>query len=273
MTDWWPVVAGTAVDFSGVLDFPSGLRLGGDDGTFRLSVAPCITDSMPLRVSSGPAPRGGGMVGDPLPDVWPFDVQGWFLVDDPADIQAAVDLLHQKVNFALGWQTVTLNAPGWPATRTMTLRVGGQITVDPRDRGDMTVPERVYTIPLIAADPRRYGPAVTTPITTGTSVTNGGVIPSPFVATFVGPLTDPELNGPGTGNILKLTTVASGQTVTVTTVDPTTGTTTAIDNTGADVFDLIVTDKVDYIDPGTESWTFTKTAGAGSASMTVRSAW
>lgn len=277
MTDWWPYVAGTDIDFSGVVDFPAGLRLGGDDGTFRLSVAPCITDSVPIRVASEPAPRGGGMVGDPLLDVWQFDVQGWFEVDTPDDIQPAIDLLHQKINMALGWQEISLYAPGWSgAARTMTVQLAGQITVDPRDKGDMTVPERVFTVPLIAADPRRYGVEATVPITTATGVLNTGILPSPFKAVFVGPLTDAELNGPGAGNIIALSSVASGQTITVQTFDPETGTTTLSDNLGTDpmdLFGLLVTDTAEAVQPGTESWTFTKSAGAGTCSMKIRGAW
>lgn len=267
--------AGTAVDYSGVLSFPSGIRFGGDDGSFRLLVCPPITDSVPLRVPSGPAPRGGGLVGDPLLDLWEFDVQGWFLTDDIADVHAGIEYLHARVNAHNGWQTVTLNAPGWAAARTMTVRVAGSIVVDPRDKGDMTVPERNITIPLIAADPRRYGAAVTTAITTGTSVTNAGNLRSPFQAVFVGPLTDALLDGPGTGNKIGLTTVASGQTITVTTVDPETGTMALSDNLGTDAVTLqglLVNDDADYIEVGTESWTFTKSAGTGTASIIVKPA-
>lgn len=269
----WSYVAGTAVGPDGVMSFPSGIRLGGDDGSFKLLICPPITDGVPLRVPQDNAPRGGWMVGDPLLDGWQFDVTAWFDTTDIADIGAAREFLHDKINPYLGWQEVTLNDPGWASARTMTVRVFDGVKVDPLDKGEFTVPERHVTIPLIAADPRRYGAEVTTAITTGTNVTNAGRLRAPFKAVFVGPLTNALLDGPGTGNKIGLSSVASGQTITVTTVDYATGTMSLSDNLSTDEITLqglLTNDDADYIEPGTEAWTFTKSAGAGTASIKVK---
>lgn len=269
----WSYNAGTSTPgFGGLAEFTS-LRI--NDGTFVPLDIPPLRQTAPLRVPKAPVPRGGGATSDPLLDVWEFEILARLDAVAGADVQAATDYLFSKVNVAKGSMTLTLNAKGWSAAQTMTVRVNGQVSVDEMEIEQKKLEIRVVTIPLIAADPRRYGAAVTTAITTGTSVTNAGTTPAPFDAIFVGPLTSPEINGPGSGNKIKLTSVASGQTITVTTVDPETGTTTLSDNLGTDpqvLFALMETDTADYIQPGTESWSKTAT-GAGSVSIRVKPAY
>lgn len=270
----WSYAAGTTTaGYGGMAELPS-VRF--NDGTFKSLFVPPLVQTAPLRVPSGPVPRGGGTVGDALLDVWAFDLQGWFDAIVGDDVQAVTDYLRLHVNAAQGDMTLTLKGRGWSSTQTMTVRLNGQVTVDEPEVERKKGETRIVTIPLIAADPRRYGTAITTAITTATNVTNAGTTPAPFEAVFVGPLTDAELNGPGTGNIITLSTVASGQTITVTTVDPATGTTTLADNISTDpmdLFGLMVTDTADYIQPGTEAWTFTKSAGAGTCSIRVSPAY
>lgn len=272
----FPYVAGDATpDWFGSIEWPD--LLISVNGTFSPLYIPPLFESAPTRHSSAPMPRGGTSASDPLLDEWSFEVRCRVMLDNDADIQGAFDYLRQKVNTYLGWQTVNLKGHGWSAAQTMTLRLDGQIrpTVEP-EPGEVLVPTREIVIPVLATDPRRYGAAVTTGITTATSVTNAGTTPAPFDAVFVGPLTDAELNGPGTGNNIGLSSVASGQTITVKTVDPETGTTTLSDNLGTDpmtLFGLMVTDTADYIQPGTEAWTFTKSTGTGTASIVVSPAY
>lgn len=269
----WSYAAGTSTPgFGGLAEFTS-LRI--NDGTFRPISLPPLTQTAPLRVPSGPVPRGGGATGDALLDSWAFEIVGFLDALTPSDVQPAIDYLFSKVNVSKGAMTLTLNAKGWAATQTMTVRLNGQVSIDEPDVPLKKVETRMFTIPLLAADPRRYGAAVTTAVTTGTSIGNAGTTPAPFEAIFVGPLTSPQLNGPGTGNILKLTSVAGGQTITVKTVDPTTGTTTLSDNLGtsaATLFALLETDSADFIQPGTESWSKTGTGG-GSVSIRVSPAY
>lgn len=271
----FPYVAGDASpDWFGSIEWPD--LLISVNGTFSPLYIPPLFESAPTRHSSTPMPRGGTAASDPLLDEWAFEVRCRVMLEDAADIQGAFDYLREKVNTYLGWQTVNVKGHGWAAAQTMTLRLDGQIRpgAEP-EPGEVLVPTREIMIPVLATDPRRYGAAVTTAITTGTLVTNAGTTPAPFEAILVGPLTAPELDGPGAGNKIKLTSVASGQTITVTTVDPATGTTTLSDNLGTDpmdLFGLLETDSATYIQPGTESWTLTKT-GSGNVSIRVKPAY
>lgn len=265
--------AGSATPgYGGLAEF-SSLRI--NDGTFKPIFLPPLTDTAPLRLPSGQVPRGGGAAGDAVLDMWAFEIGGYLDVSSADDVQAAIDYLRSKVNAAQGAMTLTLNAKGWAATQTMTVRVNGQVSVEDPEVARKKVPRRTFTIPLLATDPRRYGAAVTTAVTTGTSITNAGTTPAPFDVIFTGPLTSPQINGPGSGNIIKLTSVASGQIITVTTVDPTTGTVVLSDNLSTDpavLFALLEQDTADFINPGTSSWTKTAT-GAGSVSIRVKPAY
>ena len=265
----------TTPGFGGLAEF-SNLRI--NQGTFRPISIPPLNQTMPLRVKSQEAPRGGGFVDPPLPDVWAFEIEGFFYIPSETDVQACIDYLRSKVNAYQGWMTLTLNALGWtgsPATRFMTVQVNGPVSIEDVEVDRKKISRRGFTIPLIAADPRIYSSVqTTTTITTSTNVTNAGTTPAPFTVRFNGPQTDPQLNGPGAGNIIAYTgTIASGHHVDVVTVDSSTGTLTATDDLGADKFANITTDSADYVNPGTSAWTATNSSGAGSTQMLTRDAW
>lgn len=273
---WWPYVAGTGLDYSGVIEFPSGLRLGTDDGTFRALIIPPLLQSAPLRLVQAALPGHGSYVSDPKLDGWQFDVAGRFIVDTSAQIQAAIDYLRSKVNRQLGWQTVTIQGDGWADPRQMTLRVAGQVSVDPRERGDMVTPSRDFTIPLVAIDPRQYETTETvTTITTATAVTNNGEEDAPFKVRFNSPVTDPRIDLAGTSGSQRIRyagEIASGY-VEVNTYDPTTGTLTAVDSSGNNVLANITATTAKTLPPGASSWTKTVTSGAGAVEIRHRGAW
>lgn len=141
----------TPIGPPGMVEFPS-VRL--NDGTFRPLSIPPLMQSPPLRWTPHPAPfDDGGLVTDPLFDIWQFDVTGWLLVDDTSEIQDAVDYLMANVNRDAGWMTVSFYGYGWSAAKTMSCRLAGQVIVVELDKGDMNSVERGFTVPLVAVDP------------------------------------------------------------------------------------------------------------------------
>lgn len=247
-------------------------------GTVKSLSIPPLNLTMPLRAKSTPVPRGGSFADPPLPDEWAFDLNGLLDVTDPNDMQAAIDYIRSKVNAYQGFMLLLLNAKGWtgsPATRQMTVQVNGQVGATDVEIERKKVPRRGISIPLLAPDPRIYSTAqTTTAITTATNVTNAGTTPAPFTARFHGPQTDPILNGPGSGNIIGYTgAIASGHYVDVNTVDPTTGTMTALLDGITDQFAFISADSANYVNPGTSAWTATRSSGAGATEMLTRDAY
>lgn len=266
-------VAGSSTpDWFGSIEFPS--LLFSKDGSFRSFVIPPLWQSAPVELVTAPLPTDGGIVSAPKLTVWQFDVTGWLYDDDLANIQGGMDYLFAKINAANGWQTVNIKGHGWSAVQTMTLQVAGQISFEPRDKGDITVPERNVTIPVIAADPRRYGAATDVTITTATNVTNNGNAKLPIDVTFNGPRDTPLLNGPGAGNTIQINRnlASSSNWVRVQMADPTTGLMTAVDETGADAFGDVDVDRARYIDPGTSAWTVTSASGSGLVKIKQRDA-
>lgn len=247
------------------------------DGSFRSLILPPLWTSAPLVVARAAVPGDGAFIPDPELDGWDFDIKGWLLADEAAgdDVQSAFDYLRSKVNVGLGWQTVLFNSLAWDEPRQMRLRVTGQITADPPDKGDLMSPERDITIPVSAADPRLY---TTTPSTVALNgdLVNEGNYDTPLTVVFTGPLTNPQIDGPGaagTNRIRLAMTIASGHSVTVTTYDPDTAALTAIDDLGVNVYDKVANATGRVVKPGTESWTFTKDSGSGTCDATIRSAW
>lgn len=261
-----------ASDYLGEIEFPS-CRFS-QDGSFRSLVIPPLWQLAPVRLLSSPLPIDGGFVSAVKPDVWSFDVTGWLFDDDIANIQGGIDYLFLKVNPYNGWQTVNIRGHGWAAAQTMTLRVAGQVSFEPKDKGAVLAPERTVTIPVIAQDPRRYSAGSAVTVTTGTNLTNNGNTGLPIDVTFNGPRNVPILNGPGAGDTIQVNlNIASGHWVRVRTVDPTTGLVSAVDDTGADVRASVDVDRCRLIDPGTSAWTVTSTSGSGTVAVTVRDAY
>jgi hypothetical protein len=220
----------------------------------------------------------GGYFGTAFLDVWSFDLTGWFLVDAAADVAAAFDYLRSKVNVYKGAQVVTFNHPGWSASRQMTLRVSGQVSMAEVERGENKLTSRTVTIPVTAADPRLYATTAqaVTVGTGGTSLTNSGTVDAPFTVRFNGPQTDPQIDGPGTAglNRIKYTgSITSGHYVDVTTLDAASGVMIAVDDTGANVFGSLANGTARTINPGTSTWTKSNASGAGTTVVTFRDAW
>lgn len=264
--------AGSATPgFGGLAELPS-LRIC--QGTFRPLSIPPLYQSMPLRTKSTPVPRGGSFADPPLPDEWPFEIEGFFDVTDPNDVQAAITYLLAHVNAYQGFMVLTLNALGWSATQQMTVQINGQAAAQDVEMERKKLTRRGFVIPLLAPDPRRYSTTqTTTVIGTGTNVTNAGTTPAPFTVRFHAPQTDPELNGPGSGNIIQFTGAIPGSYVDVTTVDGSTGTMTAVDDSGNDVFASVSADSANYVNPGTSAWTASRASGAGATEMLTRDAY
>lgn len=270
----WSYAAGSASSaaiLAGLCEFPS-LRIG--NGSFKSLEVPPVIESAPLRFAVAPLPGDGEYVSPPKLAAWQFTIQGWFYAPGPFDTQTAIDYLMSKVNVGLGWQTVYFDASGWTDQRQMTLMVAGQVAVTEPEKQSKKVPQRVFAIPVIAADPRRYGktPMTTTITTGGVSLTNGGNYETPLTVVFTGPLTSNPNVSRGGANLGLNTTLAGGETVTVNTYDPTTGTLTAVDQAGDNAMGLLDASGLRVLPKGAHTFTRTGT-GSGTIQITTRDAY
>lgn len=282
----WTYEAGSATPGpSGLFELPS-LRLT-DDGSFCPLAIPPLFTSPPIRDSVTPmASDHGGRFGLALYDPFPFEVTGWFLcAEDLSDLGEIVDYLKDKANLRHHSQTVLLNLPGWAEARQMTVRVTGQISIVQPERSDALVSEREFTIPLTAADPLKYSTTEhTVTVTSGTSVVNAGDADTPVTVRFNGPVTNPQVDKAGTSGSdrIKLlnadgsdVVIASGHYIDVSTNPAGDGGISAVDDTGASVYDKVAafTVSAQPLWSGSTSWTKTVDAGAGAVQFIYRDAW
>lgn len=250
-----------------------------NDGTFKSQHIPPITDSAPIRDVTGSLPQDhGGFVGTRFYDPWPFDLEGWlYVTSSPNDVQAAIDYLRGKFSLKAGLLTLTLNSRGWAASRQMSVYLNGPIIVEEPEVLLKKVPTRNVTVPLVAPDPRLYstGSANTATISTGggTAANNAGTADTPFSVTFNGPQTGPVVLTAPDGTKISVDTIASGHSVTVNTRDPSTGTPTAVTDTGANALASVNELSALVIPPGSASWVKSNGGGAGSTVMSWRDAW
>lgn len=274
--------AGTSTpNLAGLVEF-NGIRI--NDGTFVCTHLGGIIDSSGLRSNITQLPSDhGGTAGTPFYDPRDILIEGYLTVPLLADVDGATDLLEQSFNLWAGLQTLTVNRAGWAAARQLTARVAGPIQIVEPDMLAKLVPDRDFTIPLVAPDPRLYAvteQAVT--VTAGTSLTNGGSIDTPFRVRFNGPLTNPQIDGPGaagTNRIRFSGTVTSGHWVEVQTNPASSTGVSAYDDAGASAYGTgtygsgVSAFTATTITPGSSSWTATADSGTGSTVVYFRDAW
>lgn len=272
----FPYNEGSATpNFSGLFELPDrDLRIcdvatGSPlvDPTFHPLVIPPLVTTAPLRYNVTPIPRGGASVSVPLVDSWQFDVTGWFLMDDPDDVQAAFDYLCDAVCIAMGQQEAQLNAVGWTEARTMTVQKAGQVAYGQNpDKGEMAAGYREFVLPFIAADPIKYSLTEhSTVIGTGTTVTNSGNAKVPYIARFDGPNTGHvQIDATGGGTLLFNYALGSGEYVEIFTKDG-----SYVTNVGVDLYPYISVDAAcRLLSPGGNG--FTKSSGGGTPVATVK---
>jgi hypothetical protein len=263
----------------------NGLQI--NDGTFKSSNLGMITGSPPIRAAASSLPSDdGGLDGVPLYDQWEFDLEGELFVDSADYVQSAIDDLRRTFNLAVGLNTMTFKSRGFTGTRRMSVRLNGQIVTNDPGKGRRKTRTRTFTIPLLAVDPRAYDDAtlrtvVFNPGDTKT-LTNDGNYPSPFIAEFDGTVTNPQFDGPGTAGFNRLRmlnfdgsdyTITSPHFVRISTYPSTPTGITALDDAGVSVYGKVANRSAGTISPGTSSWTYTATSGAGQLVLTYRDAW
>lgn len=261
--------AGTATPgYGGLAEFTS-LRI--NDGSFRPIAVPPLTQTPPMRFKADPVPRGGGVVSLSGVDPWQFDIQAFFDVSSPDDVQGAIDYLKGKLNPDSGPLTLTLNAKGWSATRQMTVRLAGQIAVEDPTVERKKLTRRSLTIPLIAEDPIQYATTqTTTAITSSSTVTNAGNASVSYIVRFDGANTSFIQVADALGHKVRLDyAIPSGKYVEISTKD------------GLIITDTGVTDLYQYLTIDSElrflpaaGLNLTKTSGSGgTASVKHYSGW
>lgn len=155
------------------------------------------------------------------------------------------------------------------------------INVKPQNlRGDFsgylpTVGLWEWTATMIAADPRIYavtGGTVNPSLAGGvSSATNAGNFPAPTTIVFTGPLTNPQITNSTTGKTFKLlTSLTSGQVMTIKSID-----TTVYLGSSTSKYSTVDPSNKTFIElaPGSNSLSFSASAGTGTASVSWRSTW
>jgi len=217
-------------------------------------------------------------------------------VGSDADAAAAiVEAFRAKLVFVDGDDgdiPLVGTTPGFPALRTL---------VRPRRRNnpltwDSGIGAIRSTIELQAADPRLYADAESSASTglsaavgglvfsavapfvfgsggTGNTMdcTNEGTFPTPWVATFTGPLVAPELVHSASGKRVSLTgaTLTAGQTLVVDSLEHT----VMLDGTSSRYSWLAASSQWFDLAPGANAVDLLGASGAGSVTMAWRSAW
>ena len=269
----------TTPNLAGLLQLASGFRI--NDGTFVLTRCD-LFDSPPVRPSVTPLSNDhGGYPGTPFYSPWEFTIEGYLTVPVLADVWSAKDDLEGAFNLDAGLLVLTLNASGWSATRQVTARVNGPIQFLEPAMLAKQVPDRDFTIPMIAPDPRRYSTTEhSQAITSNTSVSNAGKTSTPFKVRFNGPQTNPKLDLHGTSGSrrIKFTgTITSGHYVEVNTYDN--GVMTAVDDAGANAYGTgtygtgVTKATASVLAPGSSAWDATNDSGAGGTTLYWRDAW
>lgn len=250
-----------------------------NDGTFELHSCGRLVSSAPLRTGLTTLPADhGASTGTPLYTEFPFDITGRLWVPTLSDIWAAYDLLLQAFNLNTGLQTLTLNASGWSATRQIDVLVDGQVQIVEPLEMEKLVPNRDFTVPVVAPDPRLYSTTQhSTTVTSSTAVTNAGTASTPITVRFTATstLVNPQIDGPGTAgtNRIKYTgTIASGHWVEISANAAGTGV-SAVDDTGANVYGNLSAFTARVLAPGASNWTATQTSGTSTTSVKFRDAW
>lgn len=273
--------AGTSTPtYAGLAEF-NGLRI--NDGTFRSHHIPPITDSPPIRAAINLLPFDhGGLPGTPYYGPWEFDLTGRIFVSVADDLHAAIDDLKSKFNLNnTSIQTLKIASRGWTTARQMLARVNGQIVTSEPDTERKKLPERDFTIPLLAPDPLLYDAdnlrTATIPMD-GSSVTvvNAGTMPTPFVARFTGPWnTQTVLTCTTNSQVITYGSGAVGGAYIDVTTNLILGR-TVVTNTGANNYKNMGAWTAFTIPVGTSHWTATATSGTTGASQVVltwRDAW
>lgn len=256
----------------------SGVSDGTYDGTFELHRLGGILDgSPPVRPAAFPLGSDhGDFAGTPFYEAREILIEGLLQVPTLADIWGAKDLLEQTFNLnSTALKTLTVKTSGWSAARQILVRISGPVSyVEPEGMAKL-LPERLFSVPLIAPDPRLY--AVTqqdVTISGATSLTNNGTIGAPLIAQFIGPQTAPcRVTAPDGSYIEYNANIASGRTIFVNTRDSTTGTTTVYDDLGATQYANLTKASAALIPSGTSSWTKSNGGGAGATHILFYDAW
>src|SRR4051794_15160513 len=238
-----------------------------NDGTYELHSCGRLIESAPLRTGLATLPYDhGASTGTPLYTEFPFTIEGRLNVPVLADVWGAVDLLLQTFNLDSGLQTLTLNTSGWSAARQMSVLVGGQVQIIEPPELAKLVPDRDFSVPLVAPDPRLYSVTQhSQTITTSTAVSNVGTASTPITVRFNGPQTNPKLDRAGTSGTQRIRfagVITSGHWVEVT-MWPTT---TAVDDLGNNMYGSnafgngVSSDSAPVLPVGSSSWTATNDA-------------
>jgi hypothetical protein len=275
----WTYAAGTTTPtLAGLIEF-NGARI--NDGSLRAGYFAGLLDAPPVRDSSVALPSDhGASPGQPFYGARNMQIQGWVETTVADDLPLAMDYLRNAFNLYAGLQELVVNCRGFTARRQTLARVVDAITFNDPGLGFRRVPRRDFIIPMIAPDPLLYNADTLHSLTvTSTSLTNSGSMPTPFVVRFNGPLTNPALNGPGVGNIVKYTgVIASGHWVEVGTNPASVTGVYAVDDNGADVYGGTASTGISnftarVIAPGSGTWVATADAGSGTTVVSFRDAW
>lgn len=285
MTDWV---------YDEGLDTPSNAGLcEWDDAAVRINMGgsfysenlpPCFSTPPPRESVEPLVYDDGGFAGPVYYDAWEFDLEGWLVAATVADCDAAGEFLRDNFNIRRGFRQLVFERLSWAQRRYLTARVNGVVSVIDPPEDAKQYPVRDFIIPLVATDPRLYNADEQHIITivTATPLPNIGRSSTPYVVRFNGPLTNPQIDGPGTAGTNRIRfqgVIPDGGWVEVDTyVD---GVLTAVNDLGENAMgtntygDGLSDSSSSVIGPSLTGglWTATDDGGAGDTVATYRDAW
>lgn len=278
----WSYNAGTTTPtFAGLVEV-NGIRF--NNGTYRTQALPFLIDTPTLRTVASDLPSDhGGVLGPSFYGPREGPIDGWLSASSVEDVISAREYL--KAAFAqvspTAMSTLVYDSLGFSPKRQCAVRVAGPIVFEEPEIILKKVARRDFSIPLIVPDPLLYDAVTVQSVTLpmdGTSHTlvGGGSMPAPFTARFTGPWTTAaNLIDNASGIAITLTmSLTAGHYVDVDLTDISDP--KATDDTGASQFGAITVRSLRRVQPGSNSWKATATAGTTGASqvtVTYRNAW
>jgi hypothetical protein len=282
---------GTTPNLEGLVEVGS-IRINGTsdgtyDGTFELHGFAGVFDGQaPIRDYMSDLPNDhGGVPGLALNGPRVGLLEGQLSVPVLADIDGARDLLNQTFDLDAGLQVYTLDRPGWSAKRQITAQViGDGVKVEQPPGLSKLIPDRLFSVAVVAPDPRIYSVTEhTQTITTNTSITNAGIRSTPVKVRFNGPQTNPKIDLHGTSGSARIRfagTITSGHYVEVNANAASEDGVYAIDDTGVNAMGTdsayggpISAFTLRKIPAGSSAYDATNDSGAGTTVVYWRDAW
>lgn len=257
------------------------------NGSYELHALHGIFDGQaPTRDYMSDLPNDhGGVAGLALSSPRLILMEGMLSVPTLADVDGATDLLNLQFDLDKGLQVMTVNRVGWSAARQVTVQtVGDGVRIEEPAGLAKNVPDRLFSVALVAPDPRIYSVTEHSQVIgTNTSILNAGNRATPVRVRFAGPQTNPKIDLHGTSGSARIRfagTVPSGHYVEVNSNASGILGVYAVDDAGVSAMGTASTYggpisafSLRSIPQGTSAYDASNDSGAGATTLYWRDAW